>query len=103
MDKKAAAREDLLNKGKVEDEYLGFINYPPRQLKPSALKIFPAVGMIGPKQTYTTTRHRDERAIKDMPMGLDEFTNNQKYLNKVDTDVFKYKHEAVQCQYWPNF
>lgn len=76
LDKKKEARQDLLEKGKVEDEYLGFINKPPRQLKPSHLKIFPAVGMINNKQTYTTTRHVDERSIQALPLGLDEFTNN---------------------------
>ena len=81
IDKKAEARIDLANNGKMSNDYMNYINKPVGQYRPSGLKIFPSIGMISNKQTFTTHKHRDEVHIQDRPMGIDEYDNAQHYLH----------------------
>ena len=56
LDRKTSARHDLATKGTTSKDYINYINYPPGTIKPSGLKIFPALGMISNKKSYITNK-----------------------------------------------
>ena len=87
-----------MSKGVMKEDYLKFINYPPKQFKPSAIKLFPAVGMIDTKQTYTTTNMVDNIPISIDPNGFDEFTRNYSYHDRNKTDIGKLKDVEIRIK-----
>lgn len=75
VDRKTSARKDLAAHGSMSKDYINYINYPPGTLKPSGLKIFPALGMISNKDTYLTHNQTEQKVLARNPTGIDAYNN----------------------------
>lgn len=64
--------------------------------KPSALSLFPHLGMISNKETYTTVKNVEERDIKQFPQGYDDGMK-QYYLARPNA-IKDYKNEWLKAQ-----
>ena len=66
----------------------------PRFNAPSAIKLFPHIGMINDKETYTTTRNVELRDIEKAPNGIDSF-NPKGYYNSRNNPLKDYKNSHI--------
>ena len=62
--------------------------------RPTALSIFPHIGMINNKNTYTTKKMEQERSIQALPMGDNDYPAN----NIMKNDIKMYKNEYIKTK-----
>ena len=97
IDRKTEARKDLAAKGKMSKDYMNFINSPPGTIKPSGLKLFPALGMISNKATYQTHTSNAQQGVAREPMGIDAYDAAQHYI--VHAKEVKWRDRYIQTKY----
>jgi hypothetical protein len=62
---------------------------------PSAIKIFPHIGMIDNQKTYTTTKNVEARDIKEAPLGQDK---DHGYYHIRQNELKAYKNSFIQTK-----
>uniref|UniRef100_A0A7S3IZF2 Uncharacterized protein n=1 Tax=Strombidium inclinatum TaxID=197538 RepID=A0A7S3IZF2_9SPIT len=78
-----------------------FMNpYPNNQQqskRPTALSIFPHVGMITKERNYETQKKRSELGVSENPMGID-VANTLKFYNHTNNEIKLYKNESIKVK-----